>query len=129
MKPSLSPVSNIDRLAWLKRLNASLSQWAATLSWARMAALALIVMVAGSWIASKLQLSHEKESEIKVRRLPKAQGEPTGTAQACEGDEIRIGGKGGIVICEGRRTGQATAPPPFMPATGASAAALPAATA
>ena len=126
MKPPLPPSQPTDNFIWLKRINGSLSQWAATLSWGRMAALALIVMIAGSWIASKLQLSHEKEPEIRVQRLPKTKSDPAGPAQTqtpyktCEGDEIRIGGKNGIVICEGRRTNRPPAPatpdtPPIPP--------------
>jgi hypothetical protein len=124
MKPPLPTSQPTDRFVWLKRLNASLSQWAATLSWGRMAALAFIVMVAGSWIASKLQLSHEKEPEIRVHRMPKVQTEspgPAAPAKACEGDEIRIGGKNGIVICEGRRSSpSSTAPAVEVPNAAAS---------
>ncbi len=120
MNPHLPPAAETDRLVWLKRLNASLSQWAATLSWGRMAALALIAMVAGSWIGEKLQLTHDKLPEIKAQRLPKASKDTASTEseRACEGDEIRIGGKNGIVICEGRRVARPPAPsaPPAPPA-------------
>ncbi len=144
MTPPLPPEPQADRFVWLKRLHALLSQWSATLSWGRMAALALLVMVAGSWIANKLQLSHEKEPEIRVHRMPKAQtgspgpAQPQAQGQACEGDEIRIGGKNGIVICEGRRTTRPptsptsptastppTAPVAAPPVEGDSASALP----
>ena len=130
MKPSSTLSEATDRFIWLKRVNASLSQWAATLSWGRMAALALLVMLAGSWIGEKLQLRHDKEPEIRAQRVPKAQSDLPTSAPACEGDEIRIGGKNGIVICEGRRAPRPPATPkpplvdgdvaPSMPAVAAS---------
>ena len=135
MKPPLPPSDTTDRLIWLKRVNASLSQWAATLSWGRMAALALIVMLAGSWIGEKLQLRHEKEPEIRVQRLPKGQSDPppsisstssTNPTRACEGDEIRIGGKNGIVICEGRRAPRPPATPKLPSVEGDVASSVPA---
>jgi signal transduction histidine kinase len=113
------------RLAWLKRVNTSLSQWAATLSWWRMAALALIVMIAGSWISEKLQLSHDREPQVKVKRIVKNKVDPTGQQRECEGEEIRIGGVNGIVFCEGRRVSKTT----VAPAAGASGVPAPSASA
>ena len=114
MNPDLNPQpgqTGLDRLSWLRRLNASLSEWAASLSWWRMALLALIVLIASSWIGEKLRLSHEREPAVKVSRTPKAQNEQSGVPHRCEGDEIRIGGKDGIVICEGPHAAKASAPP------------------
>ncbi len=99
--------TGLDRLSWLRRLNESLSEWAATLSWGRMVLLALIVLIASSWIGEKLRLSHEREPAVKVSRTPKAANDQSGVAHRCEGDEIRIGGKDGIVICDGPRAASA----------------------
>ena len=110
MNPDLKPQAaqtGLDRLSWLRRLNESLSEWAATLSWGRMVLLALIVLIASSWIGEKLRLSHEREPAVKVSRTPKAANDQSGVAHRCEGDEIRIGGKDGIVICDGPRAASA----------------------
>jgi signal transduction histidine kinase len=105
-----------DRFEWLKRLNASLSQWAATLTWWRMIALALITLIAANWIFETLALNHEKVPSIAVKRTSKAGNEQVGKAHECEGEEIRIGGQNGIVFCEGKRSAK-TAKPPSVPAT------------
>jgi Histidine kinase/Histidine kinase-, DNA gyrase B-, and HSP90-like ATPase len=122
--PIPTPSGGSPRLAWLKRVNTSLSQWAATLSWWRMAVLALIVLIAGSWISEKLQLSHDREPQVKVKRIVKKKLDPTGQQRECEGEEIRIGGVNGIVFCEGRRVSKAAAP-----AAGASGVPAPSASA
>lgn len=132
MNPDLKPrpaqtaqpgKSGWDRLSWLRPLNTVLTQWAASLSWWRMALLALIVLIAGSWIGEKLRLSHEREPAVEVSRTPKAKNDQSGVEHRCEGDEIRIGGKDGIVICEGPRAARVPAPP--VPLAAPASAALP----
>jgi len=101
-----------DRTTWLRRLNAGLSAWAASLSWWRMMALALIVLIAGSVISEHLQLSHRTRREVRKTQAAK---QPAGTPAPCKAKNILIGGKTAIVITE---TGCAPAPA----ASGASAA-------
>lgn len=47
-------------LAWLSPINARLSQWAAAQSWWRLAALALLVTIATSWIGDTLGMHHDR---------------------------------------------------------------------
>ena len=111
-----SPPPQPERFAWLKRLNASLGAWAATLTWWRMIALALITVIAANWIFETLALNHEREKPVKVKRVAKEQNERAGREHACEGDEFRFGGENGIVICEGRRVKKKAATTPAVPA-------------
>jgi len=107
------PVAS-DRYAWLRRLNAGLSAWAAGLSWWRMVALALIVLIAGSWISEHLQLSHRTLREVRKTQVAK---QPDGTPAPCKTKNVLIGGKTAIVITETGCT-----PVPATPAaSGASA--------
>ena len=117
--PPSPPSPAPERFAWLKRVNASLSAWAATLTWWRMIALALLTTIAANWIAETLALNHEREKPIKVKRVAREDSERAGGEGACEGEEIRIGGQNGIVFCEGRRLKKksATAPVPTAPAS------------
>jgi hypothetical protein len=87
-------------MAWLKRLNATLSAWAASLTWWRMALLCLIAVMAGSIIAENLKLSHERRHEVV--KIAKTQvGEPAATGpKTCKTQEIIIGGKQTVVITE-----------------------------
>ncbi len=125
--PPPTPHQELERFAWLKRFNASLSAWAATLTWWRMIALALITLIAANWIFETLALNHEREKPVKVKRVAKETNERAGREHPCEGDEYRFGGENGIVICEGRRVKKkaATTPavpaPPAIPATPGSA--------
>lgn len=111
-----------DRWAWLKRLNTSLSAWAATLSWWRMALLGLIALIAVSAMTDALQLSHDTRHTVSLRRSTKAVAPQTGSASDCSGDEIHIGGSQGIVIREAACGAKAAG----LPASGASATSLPA---
>jgi signal transduction histidine kinase len=121
-----------DRFAWLKRLNNTVSQWAASLSWWRMMAVIIIATIAGSMIGEKFRLSHDVEPPVKVKRKAASKSDTPAAERECEGDEVRIGGKNGIVICEGRRVkkkaepaaapGAASSAPEGVVAQGASAA-------
>ena len=119
-QPASSPSIEPERFAWLKRLNASLSAWAATLTWWRMIALALIASIAVNWIVETLSLNHEREKPVKVKRVAKEQNERAGRDHPCEGDEFRFGGENGIVICEGRRVKKKATTTPAVPALPAS---------
>ena len=120
--PASAPSTEPARFAWLKRLNASLSAWAATLTWWRMAALALLTAIAANWIFETLALNHEREKPVKVKRVAKHQNERAGQEHPCEGEEIRIGGKNGLVFCEGRRVANRSATTPSTtPSTAPSA--------
>ena len=114
-----------ERFAWLKRLNASLSAWAATLTWWRMIALALIASIAVNWIVETLSLNHEREKPVKVKRVAKEQNERAGRDHPCEGDEFRFGGENGIVICEGRRIKKKVDTAPALPPAASASEATP----
>lgn len=82
---------------WLARINTTLSQWAASQSWARLVVLALLALIAGSMFSETLNLRHDKvsasdKSGPRNRNLAEASG-------PCAGDELRIGGDQGIVLC------------------------------
>ena len=127
-QPASPEASEPERFGWLKRINASLSAWAATLTWWRMIALALIASIAANWIFETLALNHEREKPVKVKRVAKEQNERAGRDHPCEGDEFRFGGENGIVICEGKRVKKKAAAMPALPgASAASEAASPAA--
>ncbi len=114
-----------NRLAWLKKINATLSSWAAGLTWWRMAMLALIALIAGNWIAESLQLAHHthaiahkvvKSHSIPgpaAKNAPKA-GEET-AAKPCQSKRIVINEK---LVVEVSESGCA----PALPASAASAA-------
>ena len=123
--PASPPSTDPERFARLKRLNASLSAWAATLTWWRMIALALITLIAANWIAETLALNHEREKPVKVKRIAKEANERAGRDHPCEGDEFRFGGENGIVICEGRRVKKKAASTPVVPAPPAAPASAP----
>lgn len=127
-QPASPEASEPERFGWLKRINTSLSAWAATLTWWRMIALALIASIAANWIFETLALNHEREKPVKVKRVAKEQNERAGRDHPCEGDEFRFGGENGIVICEGKRVKKkAAAMPALSGASAASEAASPAA--
>jgi hypothetical protein len=87
-------------MVWFKRLNASLSAWAATLSWWRMILLALIVLIAGSWISESLQLSHHVTHKVVKAKVSKEPDATDGEGKPCKAKKIVIGGKQAIVITE-----------------------------
>lgn len=89
-----------QRWAWLKKLNASLSAWAATLSWWRMALLGLVVLIANSWIADHLQLRHQTRSHVAKTTAVKNTPGGDNTARPCKNKTIVIGGKPAVVISE-----------------------------
>lgn len=89
-----------DRMALAKRLNASLSAWAASLSWWRMILLALIVLIAGSWISESLQLSHQVTHKVVKSKVVVAGEATDSTGKPCKAKRIVIGGKEAIVITE-----------------------------
>ena len=121
--PAAKTSKDFERFAWLKRINASLSAWAATLTWWRMIALALITLIAANWIMETLALNHEREKPVKVKRVAKEQNERAGRDHPCEGDEFRFGGENGIVFCEGKRVRKMPNVEPALP--GASSPAQP----
>jgi len=93
-----------DRMAWLKRINTTLSTWAASLSWWRMILLGLIVLIAGSWISERMQLSHRTAHRVvknTVEKNPETPAEPSASAsKPCKAKRIMIGGNQAIVITE-----------------------------
>lgn len=123
--PPSTPFNEPERFAWLKRINASLSAWAATLTWWRMVALALLTSIAANWIFETLALNHEREKPVKVKRVAKEQNERAGRDHPCEGDEFRFGGENGIVICEGRRVKKKADSTPALPPISSASEALP----
>lgn len=101
------PDSN-NRLLLLKRLNITLSTWAAGLSWWRMALLALIALIAVNVISDNLRLSHHTRAiahkTLNAPQSPSAPAPPTPasetTAKPCQPKRIIIGGKPVVVITE-----------------------------
>jgi signal transduction histidine kinase len=72
-------------VSWLVRVNAQVSQWAASMSWWRLILLFLLILIAGGILSDLL---HLKNDRVKIVR---------------SGDEqvITIGGKNGIRIVQG----------------------------
>lgn len=119
--PSPTPAS--QRFAWLGRVNARLSAWAASLSWWRMIALGLITLIAGSIISEHLQLSHRSKREVRKVSVS-ADGpvkKPNNTAPPCKPRHVVIGGQTAIVITEAGCTPAAPASAASGAASGASA--------
>jgi hypothetical protein len=87
-------------MAWAKRLNATLSAWAASLSWWRMILLSLIVFIAASWISDSLQLSHRVTHKVVKAKVVKDGDATDGSGKPCKAKKIVIGGKQAIVITE-----------------------------
>ena len=119
--PSASqPLSQPERFGWLKRLNTSMSEWAASLTWWRMIGLILIVVIVSQMMRDVLNLRHDKVPSVPITRTAKEGNEKAGRQHDCEGDEIRIGGKnGGIVICDGKRVRKAAPPAAGAPGVAA----------
>jgi LytS/YehU family sensor histidine kinase len=101
-----SPSTRSAFVAWLVRVNAQVSQWAASMSWWRLVLLFLLLLIAASIIGDLLHLKHDR---VKIVR---------------SGDEqvITIGGQNGIRIVQGPHA-KNTPPVPAVP--GASAAPQP----
>jgi signal transduction histidine kinase len=111
-----------DRIAWLRRINSVVSQWAASMSWMRLFALALIILIASAWIGDTLHLKHEKLPRTRVE-IGAGTNKDSGDGDApCQGEEIRIGGKNGIVLCDDGRKKSGADEPAGAPAQEASAA-------
>jgi signal transduction histidine kinase len=97
-----------NRLALLKRINATLSTWVAGLSWFRMTLLALITLIALNVISDNLRLSHNTRAIAHTNKNatpgPGAAGTPVTTgemvARPCQPKRIMIGGKPVVVITE-----------------------------
>ena len=53
-------------LDWLVRVNAQVSQWAASMSWWRLILLFLVILMAGSIIGEMLHLKHERVREVRA---------------------------------------------------------------
>ncbi len=89
-------------LDWLVRVNAQVSQWAASMSWWRLILLFFVILIAGSIIGETLGLKHERVREVRSG-----------------GDTvISIGGKDGIRITKtprGTKEGVPAAPVPPRP--------------
>ena len=110
-----------DRIAWLRRINSVVSQWAASMSWMRLFALALIILIASAWIGDTLHLKHEKLPRTRVE-IGAGTNKDSGDGDApCQGEEIRIGGKNGIVLCDDGRKKSGADEAAGAPAQGASA--------
>jgi signal transduction histidine kinase len=110
--------SAADRWAWLKRLNTTLSTWAATLSWWRLTLLGLIALIAGSIISEHLVLSHQTKHKVVKTAVVKSPTHSDSEARPCKNKTIVIGGKPAVVISEAGCT-------PEIPASGASSASTP----
>jgi hypothetical protein len=100
MNPMSTKPPTADRMVWAKRLNASLSAWAATLSWWRMILLGLIVLIAGSWISERMQLSHQVTHKVVKTKVVTPPDGIDGEGKPCKEKKIVIGGKQAIVITE-----------------------------
>lgn len=98
------PSSRGAILDWLVRVNAQVSQWAASMSWWRLILLFIVILVAGSIIDETLGLKHERVREVRSG-----------------GDTvISIGGKDGIRITKTPRGAKDAVPaPPVPPRVGA----------
>lgn len=91
-------------LDWLVRVNAQVSQWAASMSWWRLILLFVVILVAGSIIGETLGLKHERVREVRSGR----------------DTVISIGGKDGIRITKTPRGAKDAVPaPPLPPRVGA----------
>lgn len=90
-------------LAWLRRVNTQVSQWAASMSWWRLLLLFLLILMAGSILSEVLHLSHERVRVVHTR-----------------GGQIITIGPDGVRIVRDPQARSATAPE-----SGASAAAGP----
>ncbi|HEY0884488.1 MAG TPA: sensor histidine kinase [Ramlibacter sp.] len=91
-------------LEWLVRVNAQVSQWAASMSWWRLILLVLVILIASSIIGEMLGLEHERVREVRSG-----------------GDTvISIGGRDGIRIAKTPRAAKEGVPaPPAPPRVGA----------
>ena len=103
MSETSATPSRSDRIAWLRLINGVVSQWAASMSWMRLFALALIVLVASAWIGDTLHLKHEKLPRTRVEIGAGSDKEGSDGDVPCQGEQIRIGGKNGIVLCDDAR--------------------------
>jgi hypothetical protein len=85
---SLPDVQSTDRgriLDWLARANSQLAGWAAQASWARLAVLFIVLLIAASILGNLLQLRHDR---IRVPVPAKKRESVTVTI---DGKEIRVG--------------------------------------
>ena len=107
-----------ELMALLRRLNATIGEKAAIMSWWRIFGLILIVVIVSQMIRDILDLRHDKQPSVAVTRTAKEGNDKAGKSHDCEGDEIRIGGKngGGIVICDGKRVKKPSPVPQTAPA-------------
>lgn len=111
-------------LAWLARVNAQVSQWAAAMSWGRLIVLFLLVLFAGSIISDLLHLKHDR---VSVSSSRKEQPGITIDGSRKQAKVITIGGPNGIRIVKGAPSseaeqgvsGEPAAAPPQMPASAA----------
>jgi hypothetical protein len=117
MNPMPAKPPTPDRMVWVKRLNATLSAWAASLSWWRMILLGLIVLIAGSWISESLQLAHHVTHKVVKSKVSKEPDATDSEGKPCKAKKIVIGGKQAIVITEAGCK-------PVTPASGAEEAAI-----
>lgn len=80
-------------LAWLRRVNTQVSQWAASMSWWRLLLLFLLILMAGSILSEVLHLNHERVRVVHTR-----------------GGQIITIGPGGVRIVRDPQARSATAP-------------------
>jgi signal transduction histidine kinase len=91
-------------IAWLVRVNAEVSQWAASMAWWRLSVLFLVLLIAGSIIGDLLHLKHER---VRVAGPHKDLA-------------VTIGGRDGIRITTIPKSADTPAPvvPPMPPVPG-----------
>ena len=86
----------------VKQLNRAILSWTGSLTWARMAILWVIVLIAGSWISDRLSLHHSSKL-VKVSVPQQASTESvvlTENITGCGESEITINGKKFVIGCE-----------------------------
>ena len=108
-----TPPARLASIAeWLRRVNAPVAEWAASMSWWRLVFLFVLILIAGSMVSDQLNLKHERV-KAPGRHRPV---------------DVMIGGKDGIRITERgveKRSG-AIAVPPVPPVPGNPASSAPA---
>ena len=85
-----------------KQVNRLILGWAGSLTWARMAILGVIVVVAGNWIAERLNLNH-RSVRVQVSVPQQASTKSvvlTETISGCGESNITVNGRKYIIGCE-----------------------------